>query len=176
MKILVIYKSKTGFAKRYAEIIGREVNGDVLEFGEVTFAKMSEYDVVVYGAGLYAGVLNGLKKAKEMFAKSSAGSFVIFATGATPNEVKDKIDEVWRMNLSEEELKDIPHFYMQGGLCYEKMAFFSKILMKMMASSLEKQNSASNGGKVQEPSIRSSYDISSDEYTKEIVDFLMNLS
>ena len=43
MKILVTYKSKTEFTKRYAEIIAKEVNGCLLDFKEITVAKMSQY-------------------------------------------------------------------------------------------------------------------------------------
>lgn len=173
MKVLVVYKSKTGFARKYAEIIGREVKADVLELDKTPVSKMSEYDAIVYGAGLYAGLINGLKKAKEMFAQSTAGKFIIFATGATPNEAKDVIDEVWKNNLSENELDAIPHFYMQGGLCYEKMGFFSKSLMKMMAKTLEKQHGINSDDSSQGMSLRGSYDISSKEYTKEIVKYLL---
>ena len=116
MKILVTYKSKTEFTKRYAEMIAKEVDGEILDFKDVTAAKMSEYDVVVYGGGLYAGMINGYKKAKEMFEKSSSKKFVLFATGGTPNEATKEIDEVWKNNLSAEELESIPHFYMQGGI------------------------------------------------------------
>ena len=58
MKILVTYKSKTEFTKRYAEMIAKEVDGNLMDFKEVTPEKMSEFDVIVYGGGLYAGMIN----------------------------------------------------------------------------------------------------------------------
>lgn len=139
MKILVTYKSKTEFTKRYAEVIAQEVNGMLMDFKEVTVEKMSEFDVVVYGGGLYAGMINGYKKAKEMFEKSSAKKFILFATGGTPNEATKEIEEVWKHNLSAEELESIPHFYMQGGICYEKMSLPDKTIMKMMSKVLIKR-------------------------------------
>jgi len=36
MKILVTYKSKTEFTKRYAEVIAQEVKGMLVDFKEVT--------------------------------------------------------------------------------------------------------------------------------------------
>ena len=170
MKILVTYKSKTGFAKKYAEIIGNEVKANVLELGKVTANKMSEYDVIVYGGGLYAGSINGYKQAKTMFESSTAKEFVLFATGATPNVMKEKIEEVWKANLAEEQ-ESIPHFYMQGGLCYEKMGLLSKGLLKMMASTLEKEYGYDENS--EGPSIRSSHDISSKEYTEDLVNYLL---
>ncbi len=47
MKTLIIYKSKTGFTKWYAEFIAKEVGGNLLDFKEVTAEIMSGYDVVV---------------------------------------------------------------------------------------------------------------------------------
>ena len=66
-------------------------SGDVTAFvfKEVTSEKMSEFDIVVFGGGLHAGIVNGLKKAKEMFKNSSAKSFIVFVTGGTPNEAKE---------------------------------------------------------------------------------------
>ena len=93
MKALIIYKSKTGFTKWYAEFIAKEVDGNLMDFKEVTTEIMSGYDVVVYGGGLYAGMINGYKKAKEMFEKSSANRFILFATGGTPNEAINVVND-----------------------------------------------------------------------------------
>ena len=172
MKILVTYKSKTDFTKRYAEIIAADASADLADFKEVTAEKMSEYDVVVYGGGLYAGMINGYKKAKEEFSKSTAKKFVLFATGGTPNNDTAKIDEVWKMNLGDEQ-QSIPYFYMQAGLCYEKMSFFSRLIMKMMSGILSKnQNTDAPAGEVAN-TLKHSYDISSPEYAEPLVQYLL---
>ena len=173
MKILVTYKSKTEFTKRYAEIIAKELGAEILDFKKVTAAKMSEYDVVVYGGGLYAGMINGFKKAKEMFAKSSVKKLVVFATGATPNEVTEKVEEVWKINLTEEEKETIPHFYMQAGLCYEKMSLFNRLLMKMMANMLSKQENKDVVTQGQEQLLKSSFDNSDEKYAKPLIEYLL---
>lgn len=173
MKILVTYKSKTEFTKKYAEIIAEEVDGSLLDFKDVTAEKMSEFDVVVYGGGLYAGMVNGLKKAKEMFDKSCAKKFVVFATGGTPNEVTEKIDEVWKNNLSEEEREFLPHFYMQSGICYEKMSFPDRTLIKLMANIISKKQNKDSMEEGFAQAIKSSYDISSQEYAKPLIKYLL---
>lgn len=173
MKILVTYKSKTDFTKRYAEIIAEETGACLLDFKDVTEAKMSEFDAVVYGGGLYAGMVNGLKKAKEMFSLSSAKKFLVFATGATPNVVTEEIETVWKTNMTAEELESIPHFYMQSGLCYEKMSFANKTLMKMMSNVLEKKKNQGNAEGGFSHSLKSSYDISSSEYAEPLINALL---
>ncbi len=173
MKILVTYKSKTGFTKKYAEIIAQEVNGMLMDFNEVTVERMSEFDAVVYGGGLYAGMINGYKKAKEMFEKSSAKKFILFATGGTPNEATKEIDEVWKHNLSADELETIPHFYMQGGICYEKMTFLDRTIMKMMSKVLSKKQNMDSAEEGFAQAIKSSYDISSREYAEPLIKYLL---
>ena len=172
MKALIIYKSKTGFTKWYAEIISKEVNGNLMDFKEVTAEIMSEYDVVVYGGGLYAGMINGYKKAKEMFEKSSANRFILFATGGTPNEATKEIDEIWKNNLSEE-LESIPHFYMQGGICYEKMSFLNRTIMKMMSRVLDKKKNKDSAEEGFAQAIKSSYDIKAKEYAEPLIKYLL---
>ena len=169
MKVLIIYKSKTGFTKWYAEVIAKETEGNLIDFKDASAEIMSEYDVVVYGGGLYAGMINGYKKAKEMFEKSTAKRFIIFATGGTPNEATKEIDEVWNHNLSAEELKTIPHFYMQAGICYEKMSFSNRAIMKMMSKVLEKKKNKDSAEEGFAQAIKSSYDITSGEYAKPLI-------
>ena len=144
-----------------------------MDFKEVTAEKMSEFDVVVYGGGLYAGMVNGLKKAKEMFEKSFAKKFIVFATGGTPNEATKEIDVVWKNNLTVEELASIPHFYMQSGICYEKMSFANKTLMKMMSNVLSKKKNKDSAEESFAQAIKSSYDISSKEYAEPLIKFLL---
>ena len=173
MRILITYKSKTDFTKRYAEMIAKEVDGCLMDFKNIAIEKMSEYDVVVYGGGLYAGMVNGLKKAKEMFDKSSAKEFIVFATGGTPNEATMEIDAVWKNNLTTEELESIPHFYMQSGICYEKMSFANRTLMKMMSNVLSKKKDKDSVEEGFAQAIKSSYDISSKEYAEPLINYLL---
>lgn len=174
MKILIVYKSKTGFTKKYAEMVAKEVDCTLMDFKELSEKTMSDYDVVVYGSGIHAGMIGGLTKAKEMFHKSSAKKFIIFATGGTPNAAKEAIDEIWKNNFSTDELVNIPHFYMQGGLCYEKMPIFDKALMKMMSTVLSKKKDKDESEEGFAQAIQSSYDISSVEYAKPLIEYLLN--
>lgn len=175
MKILVIYKTRTGFTQKYAEMIAEEITCSLMEFKDVTIETMSEFDVVIFGGGLHAGRVDGLRKAKDMFAKSSAKKFVVYVTGATPNEAKEIVDGVWTDNFSEEERGRIPHFYMQSGLCYEKMSIPDKTLMKMAAEAMSKKQNKTEHEAGFEQAIKSSYDISSKEYVKPLVEYIKEL-
>ena len=130
MKCLIVYKSNTGFTRRYAEMLGEKTGGDVKDLKEATPSVMGAYDTVIYGGGLYAGSLNGIKKAKAMFSKSGAKHMIVFAVGAMAADCPILTD-TWKRNFTDEELQQIPHFYMVGGLDYSHMKAVHKLMMKV---------------------------------------------
>lgn len=171
-KTVIIYKSKTGFTQKYAQIAAQELGCTLLELKDASAKIMSEYDTVVFGGGLHAGTINGLKKAKEMFRQSSATQLVVFATGGTPNAAEEIVEKVWTDNLTPEEMLSIPHYYMQSGMCYEKMQLPDKALMKMAAIMLSKKQDKDSYETGFEQAIRESYDISSREYVEPMIQYL----
>ncbi len=62
---------------------------------------------------------------------------MVYTVGATPMAAADVIQKIQKDNLSEEEQKNIPFFYFEGGINYEKMGFFPKMLLKIMYRSLK---------------------------------------
>jgi len=64
-KILICYKSVTGFTKRYAEMIADEVHGTLKDCRDVTAETIAQYDIVVFGGRFHAGTVDGLKKSKR---------------------------------------------------------------------------------------------------------------
>lgn len=172
MKAIVIYKSKTGFTKKYAEWICEELKCDIGSYDKLSSNSIADYDFIIYGGGIYAGKVGGLKKIKSLLRDNSRVRLVVFATGATPAAVGDSIDTIWKSNFSEDELNRIPHFYMQSGISYEKMGFLDRLLMKVFTKMLSKKEDKSPEEVGCEQSIAKSHDISSKEYIKPLIQFI----
>ena len=68
-KILVIYKSKTGFTKRYAQWIKEDLSCDIISYEKGMNLSFDSYDTVIYGGGFYAGKINGLNQFKKNLSK-----------------------------------------------------------------------------------------------------------
>ncbi len=170
--ILVVYKSKTGFTKKYAEMIGEELDCKTADLNNVTDSMMSEYDTIVFGGRFHAGFVDGLKKAKEYFKRSSAAKLVVFATGATPHAAKAMIEEAWKNNFTAGELESIPHFYMPSGLCYERMSLGDKLMMKVFVAMMKRKKNKNEDEKNISQAISHSYDISSKEYIMPLISLL----
>lgn len=171
MKILLIYKSKTGFTEKYANWIAEELKCDIEKISNIQRIDFSSYDLIIYGSRIHAGRIDGLDKIKKL---NLDNKLIVFATGATPKET-NSIKEVWKNNLTESELISIKHFYIPAGLNYERMGFLDKVMMKMASMMLEKKENKSIEDIGMQNSIKKSYDISDKSRIKTLVDYIKSL-
>ena len=70
MKILVTYKSKTGFTKKYAEWIAEELGCGAKDIKTITPKNVAEYDLVIHGGWIFGGIISGYKKIKSFVPRS----------------------------------------------------------------------------------------------------------
>ena len=174
MKAIVIYKTKTGFTKKYAEWICEELKCEISNYRNLDQSSLDSYDFIIYGSRIHAGKIDGLKNIKKMLQNNKRSKLIVFATGATPSEVKDSINKIWEANFSEQELKTIPHFYMQSGLNYEKMGTVDHLIMKSLAKILSRKNKKNLEESGCQQAIVKSHDISSIKYIEPLVRFIKN--
>ncbi|MBU3092847.1 flavodoxin domain-containing protein [Clostridium sp. CM028] len=131
MKVVVIYKSKTGFTKQYAEWIAEELSADIFDVSNVATNIVAAYDIVIYGGSLYAVGINGVKYITKNLDILKDKKVIIFATGASPSS-QEAIDEVRNTNFTPGEQKHIQFFYLRGGFNYSKLKPFDKVLMTLL--------------------------------------------
>lgn len=136
MKIIVVYKSNTGFTEAYANWIATRLQCEAVTWKQFMKKQAKDYDAIIYGQGLFAGKLPGLEKMKL---KVGTAKLVVFATGATPMNATPMIEKVKNDNLTAEEQTKIPFFYFEGGINEERMGFFSKKIIHMLVNSLKKK-------------------------------------
>lgn len=131
MKAVVLYKSKSGFVKKYAEWIAEELSADLFEASKVAPSIFDAYDTVIYGGGLYAIGINGVKLITSNLNRLKGKKIAVFASGATPPREKD-IKAVQDSNFTPEQLQQIKFFYLRGGFDYKKLKPVDKILMNLL--------------------------------------------
>ena len=135
MKAIVVYRSKTGYTKRYAQWIAEELGCDIKE--NATYDDIAGYDTVICGGGIYTGGMNGVKLITGNYAKLKGKKLAIFAVGANRGTDKD-IKPLWKRILSDEQQKNIGHFYFRGGFDYGRLKGADKLMMGMMKGHLQK--------------------------------------
>lgn len=86
MKTVVLYKSKTGYAKKYAQWIAKKLNGDLFDAAEVNIDKLITYDAIIFGGSLYAVGINGVKLITENINKFQGKKTCCFLHGFIPSQ------------------------------------------------------------------------------------------
>lgn len=166
MNAIVIYKSKTGFSKGYAEWIAEALGCETMEAAQMKKADLSRYDVLVYGAYCHAGFIAGVKSflaAALPLKKKTA----VFAVGASPAD-NPEIDEALRRNFTDDQREYLRAFYLPGGLRYEKMGFMDKTLMAAFRAMTKKtEGEDSEMYKM----LCRSYDLSDRKYIQPLVEY-----
>ncbi len=131
MKTAVVYKSVTGYTKKYAEWIAEDLNGDLYNVKDIDINRLMNYDLIIYGGSLHAVGISGVNMIKDNLDKLADKKIIIFTTGASPLR-ENILDEVKNANFSDEEQKRLRFFYLRGGFDYDRLDFVNKILMTLM--------------------------------------------
>ena len=120
MSKIIIYNSKTGFTEKYAKWLGEDLGIPTISFKEVKNQDLNQYDTVIYGASILAGMIRGFGEIKKMNLKN----LVVFAVGFTV-ESKEYENTLIKNNNVDSKL-----FYLRGGVDFDKLGFFSKFIFK----------------------------------------------
>ena len=131
MKTVVIYKSKTGFTKKYAEWIAEDLAADIFDVSQININVLTTYDTIIYGGSLHAVGINGAKLITQNIKKLKDKKIVVFATGASPSR-ENVINEITDKNFTKEQQKYIKFFYLRGGFNYSELSPFDKFLMALL--------------------------------------------
>lgn len=138
MKGIVIYKSKYGSTKKYAEWIVEETGYDISEISKVKKSDMDNYDVIVLGGGIYAMGIAGLSLLKKNPELVHEKKVFVFCNGASPYE-EEAYKEVKEHNMKDQ-LKDVPVFYFRGAFDMESMGLIDRNLCKMLQRAVAKKD------------------------------------
>ena len=94
MNPIVIYKSKYGATRTYAEWIANELGCAAVDAKFVKADALKEYDTIVYGGGLYAEVIAGVTLITKNLSKLEGKKIAVFTTGITPLDCRDYYDRL----------------------------------------------------------------------------------
>lgn len=169
MKAIVLYRSKTGFVKRYAEWIAEELSCEAVDANDFDMKDLKDHDTIVYGGGLYAVGINGLKAFRKQLPDLKGKRIAVFATGASPWRV-EVVDEVRDRNLTEEEQSMVGFFYLRGGFDYDRLGAKDRLLMTLMKKRLESKKELDED----ERGLLASYDHPADFVERENIEDLVH--
>jgi len=141
LNIAVVYKSKYGAAKQYAEWIAEELGCPCFDRRRINLNELSDYDFVIYGGGLYAGSIAGVKPVIRGFKKPMA----VFTCGMTfPLESETVKLAASNFPAADIESGRIKFFHFRGRVEFNKLSPIHKLIMKLVRKAMETDPAATD--------------------------------
>lgn len=141
-RTLVLYRSRHGSTKKYAQWIGDALNADVMEAGKKEFNNwsylMTRYDMVIFGGNINERGINGIKEYKAALIKNPIENYAFFCVGSYPAS-EETVNEHLTGNFGEKERENTKLFYFRGRLDYIGLGFVEKRLMGGLMKAIEKK-------------------------------------
>ncbi len=144
MHAIVIYKSKYGSTKQYAQWIADELGCEAVDAKQVKPAALASYDTIIYGGGLYAEMIAGASLITKNFDALQDKKLVVFTTGLTPPACKEYYDVmVVEKNFKPHMRDKIKTFNFLGKMIIEELSLPHKaaiVALKKIMSGKENPN------------------------------------
>jgi menaquinone-dependent protoporphyrinogen IX oxidase len=143
-KVLVMYFSKYGSTKKYAEWIASELNGDIYNIKNVKQNILENYDTIILGSGLYAGKIEGINIIINNYETIKDKKLIIFTCGLADynkteniNNINKRLEKIIPVNIRE----NIKIYYLRGGMNYKKLNLKHKTMMGLLKKMIQKKGS-----------------------------------
>ncbi len=138
MNGVILYQSKYGATKKYANWISEETGFKCIETKKADIKEVEKKDVIVLGGGIYASGIAGLSFLKKNIDRLKGKKIIVFCCMASPYE-ENGFKEIVKYNLKDK-LSDIPCFYCRGTFDMDSMSFIDRTLCNVLRKSIEKKD------------------------------------
>ena len=138
MSGVIVYKTKYGSAKKYAQWLSESTGYDCMSVDEADIRKVSEYDTVVMSGSVYASGISCVSYLRKNIGKLKDKRIAVFTCAASPYDEKF-FNELVANNMKGE-LTGIPVFYGRGRYDLKNMTFADRTLCKMLRKAISKKD------------------------------------
>ena len=133
MSAIVVYKSKYGSTKTYAQWIAKELGCDAKDAKEINADALQDYDTIIYGGGLYAEVIAGVSLVTKNIDKLTGKKIIVFSTGLTPQDCREYYDKmVWEKNFKPEVRDKVKMFNFPGKMIVSELSLVHRTAIKTL--------------------------------------------
>jgi len=145
MKTVVLYESKYGATRKYAQWISEELGCELFERSRFKPENLKHYDTVLYGGGLYAGGVAGSQLLVKNFSLLEGKRVAVFTVGLADPSNPENIANI-RKGLDRiftpDQQSRITFFHLRGGMDYSRLTFMDRLLMSMLKKIVAKKSPA----------------------------------
>ena len=173
MNAIVLYRSKYGSTKAYAEWIAEELGCKAVDAKGVKINDLLSYDTIVYGGGLYAEIIAGVTLITKNMDKLEGKKIAVYSTGITPLEYREYYDDmVIKKNFTPEMMEKIKVFNYLGKMILEEMSLPHRTALKALKKLMSGKENPTEMEKLLVELCDANGDFTDREAIKELVEYV----
>lgn len=172
MNAIVIYKSKYGSTRQYAQWIADELSCRVTDVKGLKLEDILGYDVIIYGGGLYAETINGVSFITKNIDKLKDKKLIVYTTGITPVDCREYYDKlVANKNFKGEAAEKIKMFNFLGKMVLSELSTVHRTAIKALKKLMSGKENPSEMEKLLIELCDCDGDYSDRDYIKPLVEY-----
>jgi len=137
-KGIILYQSKYGATKKYADWLVEMTGYDCAETPQATADDMDRYETILLCGGIYASGIAGSSFLKKNWNRLKDKKIAVLCVGASPYD-DVALKEIKAHNFKDD-LKQIPLFYGRGAWDESRMTFKDRTLCRLLQKSVAKKD------------------------------------
>lgn len=135
---IILYQSKYGATRKYAQWLSEETGFPFLNLKQAKLSDVQQYDAVILGGGIYASGIAGLSFLRKHIGSLKGKQILVFCDGASPYDEK-AFQEIIAHNMKGP-LAGIPCFYCRGAWDMAAMNPVDRNLCRMLRKAVAKKD------------------------------------
>jgi hypothetical protein len=127
-RVLIVYQSKYGSTKQYAEWLHRDIPSDLINAEKEDRPEFSRYDVIVFGSYIRMGRIVIVPLIVENWGNVKGKKIILFTASGTPPG-HPNIRKIYDSGLPENIRREIKYFPLRGRILSKDLSFFDTLLV-----------------------------------------------
>lgn len=172
MSTIVVYKSKYGSTKKYADWIAEELGCEAIDAKSVKVSDIEKFDTIVYGGGLYAETINGVILITKNMDKLEGKKLIVYSTGITPLKYHDYYDKLVLEKNFKPEIRDkIKVYNFMGKMIVDELTIVHKTAIKTLKKLMKSKENLTDMEKLLIELCDANGDFTDREAIKDLVEY-----
>lgn len=136
----VVYDSKYGGSKKYAEMIAQELDADLVSKSKVNLHLISSYEIIIFGGEIYTGSISGIDIITDSFYNIKNKDIIVFTVGQSDPSIKENNEDIvknFKDKVKDDVFNVVKLYNFRHGINYKSLSFMDSLMLNRKYKSLQ---------------------------------------
>lgn len=143
-KIAIVYSSKYGHTKQYADWLKEDVDADAIDISKFNITQMLAYKLVIFACGVYGDKLSIMDFVKKNVTAIPVQKTMVMAVGWYTNDSKEAAEKLMTDNYPPEFKDKVPMYIVNSGLDKKQISKMDSVKLVAAKLAIEKKDGRSS--------------------------------